>query len=995
MIKTIIKKGSYYDSVVLMLLTNRLSGLDGVHKVSVMMATPANKDMFKNNGLYSGEMEAAGPNDMAIAVEIDSEAVFDALLTEMDHFLNESSAEKKTDRKHSVTSWERALSALPDANLALISVPGIYAAAEAERALTEGLHVLLFSDNVSAADETRLKQLAHNKGLLLMGPDCGTAHLGGLPIAFANRIKPGGIGIAGASGTGTQELFSVISHLGGGISQAIGTGGRDLHQQVGAVTMLDAVDALAADEKTEVIIVISKPPADEIRQKTAAHLAGIDKPVVMLFLGEKPVECQEDLYQAYTIEEVAAAAVQLQQKLRPQYHFKSKLPPELSNRAENKTIKGIYCGGTLAYEAAMLIRDTAGIEARQEADGYLLKSGGHEVIDLGDDCYTRGKPHPMLDPERRISFMKAAADDPDTGVILFDVVLGYGAHPDMAGALTPCIRKISEYNLRIGRPLYFVAVLCGTDLDVQGYDRQKKILEDAGVIVFNSNKQAAVAALGLIGRQFTEPGKIIKEKRTNAMDPVTAAWEVKKLLKEMPSVINIGLQGFADNLREQGASVVQFDWKPPAGGDIRLIRVLNFLKNQDEINLKVTERIAEASVILTDVVPAFQVIPELSANRVLLHAGPPLSWTDMPDPMKGSCVGAVLFEGWAQDEAEAAGLLTSGAVTFIPCHHVNAVGPMGGITSAHMPVLAAKCHQGGNFAYCTMNEGIGKVLRFGAYSETVIERLKWMRDILGPVLGKALRSIPEGLALNPLIARALAMGDEFHQRNIAASALFLREIAPIISALDCPENEITQVLRFLADTDQFFLNIMMAASKAVMDYARTIQAGTVVTAMCRNGYEFGIRISGMGDEWFTAPVNTPEGLYFTGFSGEDASPDMGDSAITETYGVGGMAMIAAPAVTRFVGTGGFWDALEISDRMKEICIGQNPALPVPNWDFQGICLGIDARKVTATGITPVINTGIAHKKAGAGQIGAGTVRPPVGCFEKAVTAYARKLGWLE
>ncbi|MCO7150394.1 DUF1116 domain-containing protein [Vagococcus lutrae] len=414
-------------------------------------------------------------------------------------------------------------------------------------------------------------------------------------------------------------------------------------------------------------------------------------------------------------------------------------------------------------------------------------------------------------------------------------------------------------------------------------------------------------------------------------------------------------------------------------------------KTIDEANQAVIDKITEASPFLLDVVRAKEVIPALN-KRMLLHAGPPMTWDDMTDPMQGSCVGAVLFEEWAETEEEARELLSSGAIAFEPCHHHQAVGPMGGITSANMPVLVVQNKTDGNYAYCTMNEGIGAVLRFGAYSEEVITRLRWMRDTLGPVLSKALKTLEEGLNVNVLVAKAIAMGDEFHQRNIAASLAFYKEMGPIIVSLDIPENEKQEVSQFLADTDQFFLNIMMAAAKAVMDGARTIEAGTIVTAMCRNGKDFGIRIAGMGDEWFTGPVNTPQGLYFAGYSSEDGNTDIGDSAITETFGVGGMAMIAAPAVTRFVGSGGFYDALNTSNEMAEICKAHNNNFPVPTWDFKGICLGIDARLVVEKGITPVINTGIAHKKAGVGQIGAGTVRPPMSCFEKAIAAYAEKLG---
>lgn len=414
-------------------------------------------------------------------------------------------------------------------------------------------------------------------------------------------------------------------------------------------------------------------------------------------------------------------------------------------------------------------------------------------------------------------------------------------------------------------------------------------------------------------------------------------------------------------------------------------------KTIDEANQAVIDKIVQSTPFLLDVVPAKSVINELE-GKMLLHAGPPITWGEMTDPMQGSCVGAVLFEEWASDEEDARKMLANGEVTFAPCHHYNAVGPMGGITSGNMPVLVVENKTDGNRAYCTMNEGIGAVLRFGAYSEEVITRLRWMRDSLGPVLSKALQTMADGLNINVLVAKAIAMGDEFHQRNIAASLAFYKEVGPIITTLAIDEKEKEEVSKFLADTDQFFLNIMMATAKAVMDGARMIEEGTVVTAMCRNGKDFGIRISGMGDEWFTGPVNTPQGLYFSGYSGEDANTDIGDSAITETFGVGGMAMIAAPAVTRFVGSGGFYDALNTSNEMSEICIGQNTNFPVPTWDFRGICLGIDARLIVESGITPVINTGIAHKKAGIGQIGAGTVRPPVTCFEKAITAYAKKLG---
>lgn len=411
----------------------------------------------------------------------------------------------------------------------------------------------------------------------------------------------------------------------------------------------------------------------------------------------------------------------------------------------------------------------------------------------------------------------------------------------------------------------------------------------------------------------------------------------------------------------------------------------------DEANEAVISKIVEAQPFLVDVVPAKNVIEVLN-TKTLLHSGPPMEWDDMSSPMKGSCIGAVLFEEWVETEEEARKILENGEVNFVHCHSVNAVGPMGGITSGNMPVFVVKNKVNNKVGYCSMNEGIGKVLRFGAYGKEVIDRLKWMRDVLGPSLSKAIKRIDGGLNINVIVAKAITMGDEFHQRNIAASALFFKDIASYLLESDIEENQLKEVMVFLAETDQFFLNIMMATCKVVMDSASEITEGSIITALSRNGHEFGIKVSGLGNKWFTAPVNTPQGLYFSGYSGEDANPDMGDSAIVESYGVGGMAMVAAPGVTRFVGAGGFDDALNTSEEMSEICIKNNPNFAIPTWNFNGTCLGIDIRKVVETGITPVINTGIAHKEAGIGQIGAGTVRVPLECFTKALEALAEKYG---
>ncbi len=359
-----------------------------------------------------------------------------------------------------------------------------------------------------------------------------------------------------------------------------------------------------------------------------------------------------------------------------------------------------------------------------------------------------------------------------------------------------------------------------------------------------------------------------------------------------------------------------------------------------QANAAVIEQIRRARPHWLDVQPASSLISELNEGKTLLHAGPPMRWQEMTGPMKGACVGACLFEGWAKDEAQALAILEQGEVNFIPCHHVNAVGPMGGITSASMPMLVVENVTDGNRAYCNLNEGIGKVMRFGAYGEDVLTRHRWMRDVLMPVLSAALGRMERGIDLTAMMAQGITMGDEFHQRNIASSALLMRALAPQIARLDHDKQHIAEVMDFLSVTDQFFLNLAMAYCKAAMDAGAMIRAGSIVTAMTRNGNMFGIRVSGLGERWFTAPVNTPQGLFFTGFSQEQANPDMGDSAITETFGIGGAAMIAAPGVTRFVGAGGMEAARAVSEEMAEIYLERNMQLQIPSWDFQAALNGV-------------------------------------------------------
>ena len=410
----------------------------------------------------------------------------------------------------------------------------------------------------------------------------------------------------------------------------------------------------------------------------------------------------------------------------------------------------------------------------------------------------------------------------------------------------------------------------------------------------------------------------------------------------------------------------------------------------DDANRDALDRMLSGDPVLVDVIPAAEAIPELKDHKIL-HAGPPIDWGRMCGPMRGAVAGIAVFEGWALDLPAATDMAAGGAFDFQPNHRFDAVGPMTGLTTAGQPVMVVENRAFGNRAYCTINEGLGKVMRFGGNDAEVLARLRWLRDVFGPAMGRALRS-GDGVPLKSLVARGLTMGDEMHQRNAACTGLMLRAIAPALAATATGTAEVSEVLAFIGGNDQFFLNIAMAMGKAIMDPVRGIDGSSLVTAMSRNGTDFGIRVSGTGDTWFTAPVEMPAGLYFPGFTAADANPDMGDSTIVETIGLGGFAMGAAPAVAGFVGAGAASDAANVTRAMGEITCGDNPEWTIPGLDYLGVPTGIDIRLVIETGLAPTINTGIAHRKPGIGQVGAGVVRPPMACFEKALKAFAASVG---
>ncbi len=409
--------------------------------------------------------------------------------------------------------------------------------------------------------------------------------------------------------------------------------------------------------------------------------------------------------------------------------------------------------------------------------------------------------------------------------------------------------------------------------------------------------------------------------------------------------------------------------------------------NIDQANTTAVQRMLEARPMLKGVAPAREVIPGMHPT-LFLHAGPPIEWPRMSGPLRGAIIGAMLFEGLAKNDKEAIALAERGEVTFEPCHHHGAVGPMAGVISPSMKVYIVENIEHGNRSFSNLNEGYGKVLRYGAYSEEVLKRLRWMNDVLGQALADALAQ-GNPIDLRALIAEALHMGDEGHNRNKAGSLIFFKILAPLVSRVAKDSGVAAEVLQFIGDNALSVLNPVMAACKSMADAAHGVEGSTIVTTMARNGTDFGIRVSGLGDRWFTAPAEIPVGLFFSGFSQADANPDIGDSAITETAGIGGFAMATAPAIVTFVG-GTPKDALNATLEMYEITNTESKYFSIPALDFRGTPTGIDLRKVVELGITPRINTGIAHKQPGVGQVGAGLVRPPMKMFEQALVAFAEK-----
>lgn len=472
--------------------------------------------------------------------------------------------------------------------------------------------------------------------------------------------------------------------------------------------------------------------------------------------------------------------------------------------------------------------------------------------------------------------------------------------------------------------------------------------------------------------------------------------KINELFKSKIHAINVGIEFFKDDIVKQNASATHLDWTPPGGGKPELIAALDKLENPsiaekiEEANKLAVERIINSQPVLIGFDQAINCVPGMTKTTIL-HAGPPITFDKMSGPMKGAVTGAIVFEGLAKDIEEAYEVAASGQITFAPCHEHNCVGSMAGVTSASMYMHIVENKTYGNIAYTNLSEQMAKILRMGANDQSVIDRLNWMRDVLGPILRDAMKLNTNGIDLRLMLAQALHMGDECHNRNVAGTTLLIQALTPYILETDFTTAQKREVFDFVASSDYFSGPTWMALSKCALDAAHGIENSTIVTTMARNGVEFGIRVSGMaGNTWFTGPAQKVVGPMFAGYKPEDSGLDIGDSAITETYGIGGFAMATAPAIVALVG-GTVDEAIGFSTKMKEITTTENPNVTIPLLNFMGIATGIDVRKVTQTGIMPVINTAIAHKDPGIGMIGAGITYPPVEAFEKALLSLSENI----
>ena len=892
-----VRNGSYHDSVTLLRVSQAVAGTPGVTAAQVAMATPLNIDLATALGF--AVPAGVRPADLLVTLRAEDEVAAAAGLAAIERELAAAAAGPGTGGGRldgsgtPPVSVRAAAAGAPDAGLVLLSVPGSAVLGEALDAIEAGRHLMVFSDNVPVDHEVALKDAAATRGLLVMGPDCGTAIVSGVGLGFANVLRSSGfrtdrrVGVVAASGTGAQQLCCLLDEAGVGISHVLGVGGRDLSRQVAGRSTLAALAMLDADPATDHIVVISKPPHPQVAAVVRDAAAGAGTPVSLILLGSGRVDITDGVRQVLVALDLAAPAW-------PRWSVGVD-SAEPVRRID--LLRGLFSGGTLADEAMQIAESTLGpirsnIPLRPESglpeatwDGGPpdLTGQGHCIIDLGDDRFTVGRGHPMVDPRLRLDLIAAQAADPDVGVLLLDVVLGHAADPDPAAVLAPAIAAARRTAAEAGRNLAVVVSLCGTSGDPQDRERQANTLAAAGAVVFLSNADAARYAVERLPTRLDVasgsgegpiedaapggiPGRVARAGSAAGAGsvgvPAADRQGAPDLLGSPSSVITAGAQLLAEALVAQAISVTAVQFRPavddPPGTSAALSVVLADPRRAPA-NEAALQAMLAVRATLVDVVPAAAALGLRPGQ--FLHAGPPIGWDRASGPLRGALIGAMIFEGLADDPTDAERRLSAGgSISLTPCHEHHAVGPMAGVISPSMWLFRLRDTASGAESFCSLNEGLGKVLRYGAYGPDVLDRLRWMSAVLGPALRVAVRAKGE-IDISAIIGQMVQMGDEGHNRNRAGTLMLLRELLPSLIGSGLPSGDIADCCAFVAGNDHFFLNLVMPAGKLMGDAAAGIPGSTVVTAMCRNGTDFGIRVSGTGDRWFTGPAQVPEGLY--------------------------------------------------------------------------------------------------------------------------------------
>lgn len=1009
--RTRIKENTFYDSIVLMNATQRLQDSQGVISSLIVMGTNSNKEILREMEFSNDETEAAGPNDLIIACSLENEQIWDNLQL-ADLF---TLTGQETERKERYHDSAEVLKAHPEVNMAVISVDSRFAVFEAEKTLESGLATILFSSDISTIEEKRLKDIAARNNVLLMGPDCGVCSINGKAFVLASRTNIGAVGLVGPSGSGLQELSAVLAEMGIGISQAIGTGGYDLHPDVGGSTTKAGIRYLDQDEKTELIILFYKKTDDTVREEISKLVQACTKPIIVCSFGEPPEYWRSRGIGAYETMDgsaMAAAAVlrnaaaseSISPFSRPDQEILSLIHQCREKYSlEGRYLKGVFGAGTFSAQLQTVF-SSAGYQIfsnKPFGGGSKLEPdspSGHVCIDIGAEEFTSGRAHPVIDPLPYRLQMRKFFSEEDTGILLVDVILGPACHDNPAQFIADAVISFRE---TCRREILCVASVCGTEEDPQVLSRQRKILEQSGFIVLPTSAQAAYfCALLFAGNPEELSAKWRSPVTVRGRAASAQAGEITETaaavqLPAVCSVVNIGSEHMGRALAGQDVPVYQVAWKPPSGGDLETYELLRRVQRNTRLNEKIEasnrkafDNLTKGEPVWIDVALAGEVVPGLKKNMIL-HTGPPMEFARMMPAHRNGIIGGALFERLADSKEDAERKILNGEIEIFP--GIDWGVPSGGMapTTFSMPVIVAADKKHGTMGFCPIQEGPSyQALRWGVYDEVVEERLSWFKIVLTPCLSGALKRVG-GIQLKNVIAKSLLMGDENHSRETGTSLLLISELAAEIAGSGLPPEELKRIFSFFHSADRFALHVCIAGAASVLKSIADIPYSTVMSAMCANGIITGIKMSGTGEHWFTAPSPIIKGRYLNpAWTEDDTVPLAGDSTMVEVYGLGGLSAAASPAVTLLAG-GNVEDAVRRTKDMWKISLGKHPQYGIPLLDFEGSPAGVDVMKVLETGIVPQSHAGIILKKGG--QAGAGVAEIPMQCFVKAFSRFVDSL----